>query len=234
MRHFRRLKQVTALSFDLDDTLYANQPIMATAYQKMTDFFSQQLGGQKKYDFDFWWHYRDQAIALNPELVHDVAAVRLESYFLGIKALGYSQQDAQNLATKAFDYFVEQRSNFTVSQSSHQLLADLAERFPLIAISNGNVDCQAIGLSQYFTHIFHAGNGLKQKPDSKMFTLAAKSLNIEAEQFLHVGDCGNADIRGAILAGFQSAWLPQYGIGKPLSLLPNIELADISELRCLL
>ncbi|MFT6208398.1 MAG: putative hydrolase of the HAD superfamily, partial [Colwellia sp.] len=38
----------------------------------------------------------------------------------------------------------------------------------------------------------------------------------------------------AINAGCQTAWISCYDVGQPLTVLPNIELADISELRHLL
>ena len=234
MQCYRRLTKVKALSFDLDDTLYANQPIMLAAYEKMVAFFAAELGDKRVYDFSFWLTYRDLAVKQNPELKHDVAAARLHSYILGLQALGYQLQDAQALAEKALAYFVKVRSDFTVPEASHQLLNDLAQKFPLAAISNGNVDTKAIGIDHYFSEIYHAGEGLKQKPDAHMFELAAAKLNIAPEHILHVGDCGKADIQGAVLAGYQTAWLPRYGIGKLLALLPNIELTDINELRCLL
>ncbi len=234
MQCYRRLSVVKALSFDLDDTLYGNQPFMLAAYEKMNAYFANILGKQRIYDFSFWFHYRDQALKANPELKHDVAAVREQSYYLGLKSLGYSSAQAKKIATDAMVYFVEVRSDFNVPKQSHQLLADLAEKFPLVAISNGNVDTKAIGIDHYFDHIFHAGNGLKQKPDAHMFTLTAQKLNLKAEHILHVGDCGKADVQGAILAGYQTAWLPHYGVGKPLALLPNIELTTVNELRCLL
>ncbi|WP_440875119.1 HAD-IA family hydrolase [Thalassotalea sp. PLHSN55] len=234
MQCYRRLSQIKALSFDLDDTLYANHPIMLAAYEKMVQFFNRELGGKQNYDFSFWFTFRNQAIINNPELKHDVAAARQQSYYLGLQHLGYKPEEALALANKALAYFVEVRSDFTVPAASHQLLADLAEKFPLAAISNGNVDTKAIGIADYFSVIFHAGDGLKQKPDAHMFELAARQLQLAPEHILHVGDCGKADVQGAVLAGYQTAWLPHHGIGKSLALLPNIEINDITELRCLL
>ena len=67
-----------------------------------------------------------------------------------------------------------------------------------------------------------------------MFSAACEQLNIQPKQLLHIGDCGHADILGALQAGCQTAWFPQYKIGKPLSVLPHLELLDLAELESLL
>ena len=67
-----------------------------------------------------------------------------------------------------------------------------------------------------------------------MFDAACGKLLIKPEQLLHVGDCGRSDIQGAINAGCQTAWISCYDVGKPLTVLPHIELSDISELHHLL
>ena len=126
--------------------------------------------------------------------------------------------------------FVRLRSDLEVPKAIHAVLAALAGKYPLVAISNGNVDTRAIGLDGYFSGIYHAGNGIRQKPALDMFALACDKLAIKPADLLHVGDCGRADILGAAAAGCQSAWFPAFGIGKPLKVLPDIELTDIGEL----
>ncbi len=234
MQIYRRLAPIKAISFDLDDTLYSNYPIMVEANKQMVAFFSEHLPKGQDYDLSFWYDYRNAVIKAQPELKHDVVAVRLAAYTMGIKALGFSTQESTQLAKRAMAHFVEHRSNFTVPDEIHRLLKILSESFPLASISNGNVDVDAIGLSQYFSYIYHAGDGLKQKPDSDMFERASKALGVENKHILHVGDCGFADIHGAIDAGFQTAYLPKYGIGKALKQLPHIWLNDVDELRALL
>ncbi len=236
MRFYRRLSPIKAISFDLDDTLYSNSPVMIATETKMVAYFTQHLpnNSQNKYDYLFWLPYRDQALKENIELKHDVGELRLQSYYLGIKALGFSSSIALNIAKHALAYFVEQRSNFTVPEPIHHLLAQLKNHWPLIAISNGNVDTKAIGLADYFDAIFHAGNGLKQKPDFDMFNRACQQFNLKPQQLLHVGDCGLNDVLGAIRFGCQTAWISTYNVGEPIQLLPNIELTDVTELHRLI
>ena len=258
MQFYRRLTTIKAISFDLDDTLYNNRPVMLAIEKQMVHYFTEkfatllpdkapELVPEPKQVFNrrFWAPYRQQAIATTPELAHDVVRVRYETYRLGLLAQSIPAAEAVKEAQAGLDYFISLRSDFIVPKASHQLLAALSKKYPLVAISNGNVDTKALGIDHYFQHIYLAGfqtgygddkseYQLRQKPAPDMFTLVCAQLAIPAEQLLHVGDCGFADIHGALNAGCQTAWLPQYGVGKALQQIPHIELLQVSELSQLL
>jgi len=236
MRFNRRLKSFSAISFDLDDTLYNNTPVMLATDEKMVSYFTEKLPQLHSgtYNYYFWFTFREQVLQQQPALEHDVGELRLQSYCLGLISLGFEKQTAKQMAKEALAYFVEERSNFSVPQSIHQLLSKLKQRWPLVAISNGNVDTSKIGLDDYFVEVYHAGNGLKQKPSKDMFQVACQKLALSPQAVLHVGDCGRSDVYGAIKSGCQSAWLSCYQVGKPISILPTIELSDIVELQGLL
>ena len=240
MKFYRRLSPIKAISFDLDDTLYSNKPVMLAIAKKMIGYFAKHYPNQTQpLDQRFWSPFRRLAIRQQPDLAHDVVQVRLVCYRLGLMSLGLSENAAQQQAQAALDYFIQLRSDFTVPESSKKLLASLAEKYPLVAISNGNVDTQALELSQYFKHIYHAGwqnDGrlLKQKPASDMFTVACEKLAIKPSQLLHVGDCGRSDIQGALNAGCQAVWLSCYDVGKPITVLPHVEITAVNQLVQLL
>jgi putative hydrolase of the HAD superfamily len=231
MKFYRRLSAIKAISFDLDDTLYANGPIMLLAEKKMQQYFIEHFS--KSLTLKFWQPFRAQAIKANPMIGHDVIALRIESYFLGFCSLGFSKSQASEHAQQAMAYFSFVRSDFSLPEHIHQLLAQLKQRFSLVAITNGNVDTKAIGINHYFSDIYHAVDGIKQKPHSEMFDHACQQLSISNNQLLHVGDCGRADIQGAINAGCQAAWLDNSGPGKALSVLPHIELTTVADLLVL-
>ena len=246
MKVYRRLTKIQAISFDLDDTLYSNKPVMQAIEKKMIAYFAdlaivkhQATIQHKVLDLRFWYQFRRQAILKQPDLAHDVVQVRLVSYRLGFISLGLTTEFAERQARAALDYFIQLRSDFTVPEPSKILLGKLSEKYPLVAISNGNVDTKALGISHYFQHTYHAGwqdDGtlLKQKPANDMFSVACQQLAIKPAQLLHVGDCGRADTQGALLAGCQTAWLTCYDVGKPITLLPHVELSKLSQLEKLL
>jgi len=244
MKFYRRLAPFKAISFDLDDTLYSNHPIMQITGDAMVAYFQKELPRllnnsfdiQAEFDINFWSAYKQKALAFKPELSHDVTHLRIESYYLGMIDLGIAKKQARQAAQQALEHFDFHRSNFTVPDNIHKLLEALAKKWPLIAISNGNVNTHTINLNQYFNAIYHAGvcsSGKlnKQKPCSDMFDRACQHLKIRPSELLHVGDCGKADILGGILAGCQTAWVSRFTVGKPLSILPNLELSDVDELH---
>lgn len=235
MQYYRRLTPFKAISFDLDDTLYSNYPVMIAVDVKMQLYFQARLPkANHKYDYQFWRPFKQQALVANPLLKHDVGQLRLLCYELGFQALGYSQESAKDMAKDALDYFVNERSNFDVPDSVHQLLQALRQRWPLVAISNGNVDTHAINIAQHFDLIYHAGGAFKQKPAPDMFAHACQTLAINPNELLHVGDCGANDVIGAIRHGCQTAWVSTYDVGEPLRVLPTIALSDVNELKRLL
>jgi len=252
MQFYRRLTTVKAISFDLDDTLYNNRPVMQAIEKKMVTYFIKkfatlltEITAEQAFNHHFWAPYRQQAIKSNHKLSHDVVRVRYETYRLGFIAHNVPAEEAAQEAQAGLDYFIRLRSDFVVPQVSHELLASLSKAFPLVAISNGNVNTKTLGIAHYFQHIHHAGYQvrdsatkreqlLRQKPAVDMFTLVCQQLDILPSELLHVGDCGNADIHGALNAGCQTAWLPQYGVGKSLKQIPHIELSSVSQLQELL
>ncbi|MCV5334493.1 5-amino-6-(5-phospho-D-ribitylamino)uracil phosphatase YigB, partial [Escherichia coli] len=78
------------------------------------------------------------------------------------------------------------RSQFEVPQSSLDVLTQLGERVPLVAITNGNVDLDKIGLTPYFQCVLKAGPDGLAKPATDMFAKAKRFLDIPAENILHV------------------------------------------------
>ncbi|MCW8833085.1 MAG: HAD family hydrolase, partial [Colwellia sp.] len=160
LKFYRRLAPIKAISFDLDDTLYHNKPVMLVIEQKMIAYFADVLNAKqhklinppKRFNQGFWYQFRQQAISQQSVLTHDVVQVRLVSYRLGFEALGFTRDIAQKMAQAALDYFIRLRSDFAVPDSSKRLLATLSSKYPLVAISNGNVDTKVLGISHYFQH----------------------------------------------------------------------------------
>ena len=161
MQFYRRLTAIKAISFDLDDTLYNNRPIMQAIEDKMVVYFTEKFASlfsglspetevgrthepHQIYNRHFWAPYREQAISANHELTHDVVILRFESYRLGLIAHNIEAADAVLQAQAAVDYFISLRSDFIVPKVSHELLASLSKKFPLVAISNGNVNTKLL------------------------------------------------------------------------------------------
>ncbi|NMP16053.1 HAD-IA family hydrolase [Thalassotalea sp. Y01] len=233
MRFYKRLSSFKAISFDLDDTLYDNHPVITKAEAELQSHLQQIAPECANLGREFWWQHRNVCLTNQPELCHDVTALRLACMQAGIEALGYSELEAKQKAQSAFDYFLSHRNNLQVPDRVKALLHGLSEKYPLVAISNGNVSIEEIGISDYFSHSFFAGDGNLQKPEADMFEQASQALSIERKDLLHIGDCTHADIYGALSAGCQTIWInnDEFGIRKkPLKVLPNAEFDHVEQL----
>ncbi|TLU64656.1 haloacid dehalogenase [Thalassotalea litorea] len=234
MRFYRRLQPFKALSFDLDDTLYDNHPVITRAERALREHLQTLVPKTQQLANDFWWQQRNDCLQKEPHLSHDVTALRLAALTLGLAKLGFSKKEAQQKAQHAFAFFLRHRNNLQVAKPVIEVLEQLAQKFPIVAISNGNVSVDDIGIRHCFKQTYFAGNGNLQKPQSDMFMQACDYLDIAPQQLLHVGDCTHADIFGAMRSGCQTAWVHNESFAitkKPLQVLPTMHLDHVEQLR---
>lgn len=233
-----RTRDFQAISFDLDDTLYDNRPVLKRAEASLMAFLALEYTETRRWQRADWIALKTSLIYKYPELVHDTTAARFVMLEQGLLTLGYSRADAETGAQRGLDHFLKDRSDFSVSTSIITMLEELGCRYPLIGLTNGNVDAAKIGLDSVFQFVLHPGDGTRKKPYPDMFYTACRRLNIAHQTLLHVGDSYLNDVQGARMAGCQSVWLnPAYDrtrVDKGAGMLPHIEIDDISELSTLL
>ncbi|WP_337881606.1 HAD-IA family hydrolase [Rheinheimera sp.] len=232
MHCYKALQPFTSLSFDLDDTLYHNDVVIEQAELAMQQRLLQLLPQFGAIEPGFWWQQRKALAAEQPEVRHDVSRWRLLGLERGLHQLGLPQCEAGEIAELAFHAFYQQRSNFEVPQSSHQLLAAFAEKYPLVSITNGNADLHRLGIARYFQHNLRAGPDGRMKPFPDLFRKACQLLTIRPSQLLHIGDNAKADVSGALNAGCQAVWLQHPG--QQTGILPQIRISTLDQLQLLL
>ncbi len=235
MQFFRRLKPIQALSFDLDDTLYDNVPVMQRAEHAVRDFMAQQFPITQAWTTQDWVSLRIRLMHQDSRLASDMTLLRLTALASGLRYFGVGNDEAEQGATAAMAHFMRYRNDVHIPQPVHRLLAELAQKYTLIAISNGNVDVTKIGLGDYFQLVLQPGDGRRGKPFTDLFDAAhAQFPTIAAEQWLHIGDSTTADVLGAHRAGWQSAWFTGgLGFSDQLQSLPTFAfhtLEDLGEL----
>ena len=230
MIFYKKIKKFQALTFDLDDTLYDNNSHMPVAEAAFLHDLYQQYPLTRQLDPNEWRKHRHAALQNNPRLKNDMGELRRQILKGIFASLGFNGSQLQQSINHSFECFYFHRSNFKVDENIHSLLDQLAQRYPLIAITNGNVDISQIGLAPYFSHILN----LPMKPNSAMFDASQAALKMAPEQILHIGDNLHNDIYGAIKAGFQSAWYAHDRAmetkKESMFLLPNIQLNKLNEL----
>lgn len=172
-----------------------------------------------------------------PDLKSDVTLWRLVQLKHGFLSVGYDEAQAQVAAEEGVQLALEWRSQFDVPQQSLDVLAELGERIPLVAITNGNVDLDKIGLTPYFQRVLKAGPDGLAKPAADLFVKAQQFLDLPAENILHVGDHLTTDVHGAKLAGFAACWFNDMNKNvinhSRTRTLPDIEINSLQPLLTL-
>ncbi len=235
MKFYRLLKPFKAISFDLDDTLYDNHPIIKKAEDDFLVYLNQSYPELSELDARQWGLYKNHLVREFPELVEDVSLWRLEILKRIMTIYGIPEYKAIEQAQVAFAEFLRLRSYFSVPVESSTLLENLAKHYPVIAITNGNVDEKQIGLHDKFEFILKAGGPFRAKPKADLFIEAADRLKIRVGDILHIGDHLISDIFGAQNCGAQAVWLNENNQSlNDARLLPSVEITQLDQLYSLI
>ena len=97
-------------------------------------------------------------------------------------------------------------------EGSYETLKKLKEKYRLGILSNGDSVFQRskiceLGYDAYVNELIVCGDYGIQKPDPKIFEIAAQRLGLTCEEIAFVGDTFYKDISGAIKAGMMPVWM---------------------------
>lgn len=238
MRFYRPLGHISALTFDLDDTLYDNRPVILRTEEESLAFVQSYHPALKAMQNTDFQRLRQSLRETEPEIYHDVTEWRRRAVEQAMLNVGMSARDAAIGAEASMENFARWRSRIDVPQETHDTLAALAEKWPLVAITNGNAQPELFGLGDYFAFVLRAGPDGRAKPFNDMYHLAAEKLALPIGKILHVGDDLTTDVAGAIRCGMQACWIkPESAdlMQTPDSrLLPHVEISRLASLTTLI
>ncbi|MBY6187494.1 HAD-IA family hydrolase [Marinobacter hydrocarbonoclasticus] len=235
MRFYRRLQPVQALSFDLDDTLYDNTPVLLNAEARLLQRLASESPDPRAQDPHWWQQQKAATLMATPHLLHDTTEARRATLQRGLGLLGHD--NPIRASEQLMSDFLIWRSAISVPAQIEQLLMGLAERYPLAVITNGNADVRRFLPNVPFASVRCAGPHGVQKPAPDLFQQCCAELGIPPEALLHVGDHPGTDVLGAINAGCQAALLTPGANGRIRRdgpALPTLELTSLEALRHLL
>ncbi|WP_313752227.1 5-amino-6-(5-phospho-D-ribitylamino)uracil phosphatase YigB [Mixta calida] len=238
MHFYRRLKPIKAITFDLDDTLYDNYPVILKTTEESHRFLQAYHPSLRDFSTEAYQKLRDRLLAEEPGIYHDVTEWRRRTVEQAMLDVGLTLNEAREGSNKVMEVFAHWRSQISVPPETHVALAALAERVPLVAITNGNAEPHLFGLDRYFQFVLRAGPHGRAKPYQDMYHLAAQRLNIAPENILHVGDDLTTDVAGAVRCGMQACWI-NLREGNLMQihdarLLPHVEITQLASLTALL
>src|SRR6185295_18964477 len=197
---------VRAICFDLDNTLWEIGPVLERAERILSDWLRARYPRiPERFPPARMLEARAALLAEQPHQAHDLTWMRRETLARVADASGYD--DARHLAHEAFDVWHAARCAVTPYAEVQPALVGLRARYRLATLTNGNADLARIGLAHHFEVNLHASGLGYAKPDARAYAALAKSLTLEPEEILFVGDDPHADVVGPRTVGMQTVWM---------------------------
>lgn len=226
------MKNIRAITLDLDDTLWEIAPVIQRAEAELWKWLSsnhprivQRWSSRKLLKL------RDAMFDEFPDKAHDFRLLRklvLERVALDC---GYSPE----IVEPAFAVFDAERNKVELFPEVLAELQWLAEHFVVIAITNGNANLHTIGIANLFDDIITAVGVGVAKPARPIFDAAIKRAGVLPREVLHVGDHAESDIQGAREAGMRTVWVNRTAARWPEHLqAPDATVDDMTGVRMML
>lgn len=220
--------RVRAICFDLDNTLWDIEPVLARAERILADWLEARYPRiPQRFTAQDMLAGRAALLAEQPERAHDLTFLRLETLARLAAAAGY----AREIAHEAFAVWHAARNRCTPHPEVLPALTALGARFRLATLTNGNADLARIGIAHHFEISLHAAALGCAKPDARVYRALADALTLTPAEILFVGDEPHADVIGPRAAGMQTVWVNRAHVAWPAGLpTADATIARIDEL----
>ena len=193
------MSRIRLVSFDLDHTLIDFEPLALSALQAKADYLRDKAGFETT---PAALQASRDRFAATPEGQH--------LPFLAQRRAGLAALLGPKLAhhvEPAMARFAKVRFGpAPLMPGAEQILALLARRYTLAALSNGNTDPGDTPLAPHFARVFLEGATPWKKPDPRVFRALCAALEVSPRETVHVGDNLAADVAGARAAGITPVW----------------------------
>jgi putative hydrolase of the HAD superfamily len=207
---------IRLLTFDLDDTLWEVEPVIARAEATLHDWLAQRAPAlTARFTPE---QLRSQRLALmqsDPDRAHRISALRIDALTRALLDIGSSEDEATKLAAEAFAVFFEARHEVQLFEAVEEVLEQLGERYRLGVITNGNADVRRLAVGRHFDFIVHSEHLTRAKPHPEPFLEALRQGDCDVSECLHVGDHIDHDIRAAQRLGIATLWVNRHGTRWP-------------------
>ncbi|WP_227370471.1 HAD family hydrolase [Halomonas sp. M20] len=210
---------LTALTFDLDDTLWDNHGVMVATENGHYDWLDEAIASleiqrermSERFPLSAYQERRQQVARREPLRRGDFTWIRQQSLLEMLREYGLRPQDAEDYAAAAMEQFMIFRHQLTPYPEVETMLDDLRQHYALAAITNGNVQITRLPLARHFPIAIAAGELLAPKPDARPFLAALARLGSTPSQTMHVGDSWREDVLPARRLGMRVAWIDKHG-----------------------
>ncbi len=208
---------IRGVSLDLDDTLWPIGPCIVRAEAALDEWLHAHCPAvATKFPPASMRAERDRVWHANPHLGHDLSALRRMSLIDVLAPFGFDEE----FVDRAMVHFSAARNVVDFYPDAQAALARLASSWPLVSLSNGNADLDAIGIGAHFRARVYSRDVGCAKPDRRIFEHAAAALGVTPAELLHVGDDPVMDVAGAREAGCAAVWIDRGVVDWPREIAP--------------
>jgi putative hydrolase of the HAD superfamily len=226
---------IKLLSFDLDDTLWPCMVTINKAEETVHQWFIDNYPViPEKYSIKQLWQQRNLLRDQNPNLAHDISAIRHLSLQQLAKELNLSTSQSQLFINQAFDIYYKARNQVSLFDDIIPVLKPLRHDYQMVGVSNGNSDINqtTTGLDKLFEFSWSAAQAGKEKPHPKIFNDIMEKTGMKPHNIIHIGDDPISDIQGARNAGIRSIWLNRDNKSWPKEIKPaKYEITTLYQLN---
>lgn len=226
------LHKVRAVAFDLDNTLWDIEPVIARAEVRLRDWLHEHCPRiPERLSIEDMRAARELLARQEPHNAHDFTYLRITSLAQHARECGYEEE----MAERAFEVFFAARNELDLFEDVRPALHRLRSRYPLATLSNGNADLGRVGLAEFFALSLNARQIGVGKPHPSCFERLAHDLHLAPHDIIYVGDDPFLDVAAARAAGLRTAWMNRIGQPWPSTIAPaDLAIADCAELATLL
>ncbi len=219
---------ITLITVDLDDTVWPCASVIRQAEITLHEWLQKRAANVAAvHDVHSLRTHRLNVMREQPEIAHDLTAVRLTSLQRLMDEFGYTR----NIAEEAMSVFLEARNRVTPFPDVSPVLQALFQGFSVVSVTNGNADVRRTAIGRYFHHAVSAAEVGAAKPAPALFHRALELAGTKPSRAVHIGDDPELDVSAAKRVGMCTIWMNRTNTTWPNDLLPaDLSVTSFSEL----
>ncbi len=200
------MKNITDIFFDLDHTLWDFDKNSILAFDKIFSEYHPTININEFIEIYVSINQACWKLYQVDKMTHE--ELRYERLKQSFDALGYKISDDE-IDRIAIDYITFLPNNNKLFEGAIEVLEYLTPKYNLHIITNGFAEVQQrkmyhSGLEKYFKTITNSEMAGVKKPHSTIFEFALSLAKVKKENSIMIGDCIDADVRGAMAFGMQA------------------------------